>query len=69
MTGLSAASIAVRAAAARRACEATAHARCLDRCGWTAHGPVGKVEIEARRHSGDLKGGPVPAHPTVVESP
>lgn len=34
------------------------------RCTWTAAGP--DADTEARRHGGELTGGPKPPHPTVV---
>lgn len=42
-------------------------AECLQSgCDWTATGPIEHVEREARRHGGELVGGPKPGHPTAV---
>ncbi len=50
---------------------ATTSARCLvPGCDWTHAGDPAKVDLEARRHTGEgaLGKKPGPKHPTVVES-
>ena len=47
-----------------------ATATCATGCGWT-HGPtldVAACDREARRHTGQLPGGPTPGHGTVCET-
>lgn len=37
-------------------------------CGWRVEGDPARVDLEARRHTGEdrLKGGPVPGHATAT---
>lgn len=49
----------------------TGEAWCLlPGCPWRVTGDTAVVELEARRHTADkgLKGGPVPPHPTYMQS-